>query len=135
MRRRQHAAALLLATVGSPAFAHHAIGGIYDSTRQETIEGVVAEFRFANPHPFLFIEVSADTGLRELWRLEMDNRFELARIGITAETFQPGDRVVARGSVARIRPQALYLRRLDRPGDGLRYEQRGSTPTLTIDGR
>jgi len=135
MRRLRNAAALLLAMVGSRAFAHHAIGGVYDGTRQETIEGIVAEFRFANPHPFLFVEVATETGLRELWRLEMDNRFELTRIGVTAETFRPGDRVVARGSLGRIRPQALYLRRLDRPADGLRYEQRGSTPSLTIDGR
>jgi hypothetical protein len=130
MRGRMHVAALLLAVLGDRAFAHHAIGGVYDSSRQQTIEGVVAEFRFTNPHPFLFVEVETDSALRQIWRLEMDNRFELARIGMTAETFQPGERVIARGSVGRVRPQSLYLRRLDRPADGLRYEQRGGTPYL-----
>ena len=96
----------------------------------ERIEGVVAEFRFTNPHPFLFVEVETDSGLLQVWRLEMDNRFELARIGMTAETFRPGERVVALGSPGRLRPQSLYLRRLDRPSDGLRYEQRGGTPSL-----
>lgn len=114
-----------------PAGAHHSIGRVYDGSQEERIEGVVAEFRFTNPHPFLFVEVETETGLRQTWRLEMDNRFELTRIGMTAETFRPGERVVARGSPDRIRPQSLYLRRLDRPSDGLRYEQRGGTPSLS----
>jgi hypothetical protein len=117
--------------VGECAFAHHSIGGVYDSSQQERVEGIVAEFRFTNPHPFLFIEVETRSGLRQVWRLEMDNRFELARIGMTAETFQPGERVIARGSPGRLRPQSLYLRSLDRPSDGLRYEQRGSRPYLS----
>lgn len=124
------ALALALALAASDLCAHHAIGRVYDSAQQITVEGTVTEFRFTNPHPLLFVEVVADSGLTQSWRLEMDNRFELARIGMSSETFQPGDRVVARGSAGRTRPQSIYLRRLDRPADGLRYEQRGSTPHL-----
>ncbi len=127
--------ALVLAFAGSDLSAHHALGQAYDSTEQVTIEGTVTEFRFTNPHPLLFVEVVTESGLTQSWRLEMDNRFELARIGMSAETFQPGDRVVARGSAGRTRPQSIYLRRLDRPADGLRYEQRGSTPHLAFGAR
>lgn len=130
MPRRIPAAALLVAVLADHAYAHHALGGVYDNSRQHTLEGVVTEFRFTNPHPFLFIEVQTESSLRQVWRLEMDNRFELARIGMTAETFQPGERVIARGSVGRVRPQSLYLRRLDRPADDLRYEQLGGRPSL-----
>jgi hypothetical protein len=52
-------------------------------------------FRFINLHPFLVIEVSRENGSREPWELEMDRR-ELAGIGITAESFQPGDAVLVR---------------------------------------
>lgn len=131
MDKRTYVAAWLLICVAEPAFPHHAIGGVYDSSQQERIEGVVTEFRFTNPHPFLFVEVETDSGLRQTWRLEMDNRFELARIGMTAETFRAGERIIARGSPGRLRPQSLYLRRLDRPSDGLRYEQRGGSPFLS----
>jgi hypothetical protein len=62
------------------------------------------------------------------WELEMDNRGELSRIGLSAETFKPGERVLVRGSRAQSGGRALYLRRLDRPADGFWYEQRGSTP-------
>ena len=130
MHRRICVAATLLMCFGEAAVAHHSIGRVYDGSQEETVEGVVTEFRFTNPHPFLFIEVETETGLKETWRLEMDNRFELARIGMTDETFRPGDRVVVGGSPDRIRPQSLYLRRLDRPSDGLRYEQRGGVPFL-----
>jgi hypothetical protein len=60
----------------------------------------------------------------------MDNRVELARIGVTAETSRPGDAVFVRGGIGLIRPRTLYLRRLDRPADGLWYEQRGSRPYI-----
>jgi len=110
--------------------AHHSIASFYDNSRQVTIEGLVTEFRFINPHPFLIIDAMADNAAPQTWQLEMDNRFELAEIGITADTFKLGDRVVVTGSAGRTQPQTLYLRRLDRPADGLRYEQVGSRPRV-----
>lgn len=121
--------ALVLAAAATPTSAHHSIAGVYDSSRRVTVEGEVAEFRFVNPHPILVIEVAAE-GETQSWRLEMDNRFELARIGITAETFRPGDRVIAAGSASRTEDHRLYLWRLDRPADSLRYEQVGGRPSI-----
>jgi hypothetical protein len=121
-------------TIGSPtAHAHHSIASYYDNKRQETIEGEVAEFRFVHPHPVLIVDVAGDGAEPDLWQLEMDNRGELAAIGITAETWKPGDRVVATGSLGRKEPQRLYIRRLDRPVDGLRYEQIGSRPRIGVE--
>ena len=122
--------AFSIVTGGSAAHAHHSIANFYDSKRQKTIEGHVSEFRFVNPHPILIVEVAADGAEPELWQLEMDNRSELAAIGITAETWKPGDRVVATGSLGRTEPQRLYLLRLERPADALRYEQVGTRPRI-----
>jgi hypothetical protein len=119
---------LLPALSGAPASAHHSFYGVYAPERDTAVEGVVTGFRFVNPHPFLDIDVIREDGSTESWELEMDNRGELARIGITAETFKPGDRVLARGSLALQRNQSMYMWRLDRPADGLWYEQRGTTP-------
>jgi hypothetical protein len=127
-RRNIVGAGLVLASAG--AAAHHSIGAVYDGARQQRLEGVVAEFRFVNPHPFVFITV-AGSEADERWRLEMDNRFELQSVGMTAETLQPGDRVVVTGSLGRIEPRTLYIRRLDRPADGFRYEQVGSRPRVS----
>jgi Family of unknown function (DUF6152) len=129
MTRWMSAAALGLAIASSPAWAHHAISAIYDSSKRVTVEGAVREFQFINPHPFLIINVT-DAGKTLEWRLEMDNRFELIDEGMGADTLKAGDLVVATGSLSRSNPQALYLMRLDRPADGFRYEQIGASPRV-----
>lgn len=127
--------AALLAGAPEPSAAHHTLSGVYERSQETTMRGVVLEFRFVNPHPILVIAVQAADGESESWQLEMDNRFELAEIGITADTFKLGDRVVVTGSAGRREPQTLYLRRLDRPADGLRYEQVGSRPRVNVQPR
>jgi len=115
---------------GMTAAAHHSISGVYDSSRKVTVEGLVSEFQLINPHPMLMIDVKDRAGNTQRWRLEMDNRGELAAIGITAGTFSPGERVVASGSLARAQPHSMYLLRLDRPVDGFWYEQVGQSPRI-----
>jgi hypothetical protein len=124
-------ATLALGLAGAAA-AHHSISAVYDGTRQQRIEGVVAEFQFVNPHPFVVVTVTADGGA-QLWRLELDNRFELAAIGVTSETLKPGDVVIVTGSVGRADARSLYVRRLDRPADGFRYEQVGTRPRVSTE--
>lgn len=119
-----------LLAAGQSAHAHHSIARVYDSDRQVTVTGVVTEFRFVNPHPLLLIEVLTDSGATQTWQLEMDNRFELAGIGMSAETFMPGDRVTASGGLGRTQAHSLYLRRLERSADGLLYRQVGYRPSL-----
>ena len=131
MIRWQVALGLSSLISGAAAHAHHSIASFYDINKQATIEGEVSEFRFVHPHPILIIDAAADGEEPELWQLEMDNRNELTAIGISAETFKPGDRVIATGSVAKTERQRLYLRRLDRAADGLLYEQVGSRPRIS----
>ena len=122
--------AAALATNVAVAHAHHSISSVYDSRRRATVEGVVAQFQLVHPHPFLLIDVKDAAGQAQRWRLEMDNRSELAEIGVTSNTFKPGDRVVVTGSLARTQPQSLYVLRLDRPIDGFWYEQVGQSPKI-----
>ena len=105
---------------------HHSIAGVYDSNRLVTIEGVIAEFHFVNPHPFVVLDAN-----NERWKLEMDNLSELVEVGMTKYTLKPGDRVVVSGKPARSTPpQGLYVMKLDRPADGFRYEQVGTSPRV-----
>ena len=118
------------ALFGMTTQAHHSISAVYDDTQRVTIEGVVTEFQFVNPHPIVVVDVRDSSGKAQQWRLEMDNQRELADIGFTIDTLKPGERLVVIGSLARRQAQSLYVRRLDRPSDGFSYEQVGSSPRI-----
>jgi hypothetical protein len=118
------------AAAGVPLRAHHSLSGVYDSSNRLSLDATVVEFRFVNPHPLLIVTAAASGERPAEWRLEMDNRFELEAIGMTARTFARGDRVVVNGSRGHGNAHALYIRRLDRPSDGLWYEQVGSSPRM-----
>ena len=121
---------LTLSLFASAAQAHHSLSN-YDQGRDVSADGVIEEFRFVNPHPVMMIGVTDPSGVRQTWRLEMDNLYELDEIGISKMTFKAGDRVTVSGNPDRTKPREIYLRRLDRPSDGLRYEQIGLRPRLT----
>jgi hypothetical protein len=110
---------------------HHSIAGVYDISRQVTLDGVIREFQFVNPHPFVIVNAKD-----EIWKLELDNLRELASVGMTKETLKVGDRIVVNGSPAREKSdRTLYVQRLDRPIDGFRLEQVGNSPRINSKSR
>jgi hypothetical protein len=115
----------------SAAEAHHSIAGMYDQSRRVTLDGTIAQFQFVNPHPFVVVDVTDANGGTQSWKAELDNRWELAEIGITATTFKAGDRVVLSGSPGRDRTPLMYVWRLERPADGFVYEQVGTSPRVS----
>ncbi len=107
---------------------------MYNTREEITIEGIVSELRFRNPHPILIVSVGDAVNATE-WLLEMDNRRELSRIGMTSDTLRPGDRVVVVGNPSLRVSQRAYIRRLDRPADGFGYEQVGNSPRINTPSR
>jgi hypothetical protein len=122
-------AALLCAS--ATASAHHSIAAVYDGSQPRILDGVIMQFAFVHPHPFILLEVRQGQSAPQTWRLEMDNRFELAEIGMMADTLKAGDHVIVSGSPGRVQPLTLYIRKLDRPKDGFQYEQAGFSPRIT----
>ena len=112
---------------GAVAQAHHSIAGVYDSAREVTVDGVVIEFQFVSPHPFIDVRESRGG---QTWQFEMDNRRELEAIGFAADTLKPGDRIVVTGSPARRGGNRMYIERLERLADGFGYEQYRNRPRL-----
>lgn len=86
------------------------------------LEGVVTEFQFVNPHPFVVIEIKNRDGQSEQWKLEMDDRVELVDLGFTKNTLKVGDRIKVIGNIARRDARSLYVRRLERLADGFIYQ-------------
>lgn len=112
----------------APIAGHHSLSE-YDASRQLTLTVVVREFHFVNPHPYLIADARVGS-LSSAWRLELDNRFELVQIGMTANTISTGDRLLVTGRPGRDQKPILYVRELDRPADGFRYEQLSSSPRI-----
>jgi len=129
MRRWLLTLTATVAISGAPAFAHHSLSD-FDGSRRVNLEGVIAQFHFVNPHPFIVIDVTDRSGAVQQWHLEMDNRWELSDIGMTKDTLKPGDRLVVSGNPGRSEPRILYIRKLERPADGYGFEQVGNRPQL-----
>ena len=105
------------------AGAHHAIDADYDPDNYITVEALVKEFRFINPHPYVTADVVNEAGETEEWRLLLDDRWELVEDGFSRSTLQPGDRLVVTGMPARHQSEQLYVRSIERPADGFLYTE------------
>ena len=57
-----------LALIAGPTLAHHSFA-MFDRDNQVDLEGVVQEFRFANPHTFIYLVVKQVDGSRVTWSL------------------------------------------------------------------
>jgi hypothetical protein len=60
---------LLLVSV--PMLGHHGTNASYDRTKTVTVKGTVTEFRYANPHPQLYVDVKDDSGKVTNWACEI----------------------------------------------------------------
>ena len=78
--------------VAASAYAHHSAAGI-DQTTTVTQEGTVKEFKWANPHSWIELEVKNAKGDTEIWNLEMNPPSYLVRAGWKSTTIKPGDKV------------------------------------------
>lgn len=104
------------------SFAHHWVSEVYDEHALVRLEVVVQQFRFINPHPFVSVVLSEASDLSDIWTLEMDNRWELADIGFTEDTLRVGDRIIITANPSPFDNRALYIRRIEHPRLGFRYE-------------
>ena len=90
--------------VFSGATAHHSNAPHYDRERPITIEGVVEEFEFVNPHAFLHVRADNESGESEVWACEMQTANTLRRQGWTEDRFTAGQSVTVSGIAARRDP-------------------------------
>jgi hypothetical protein len=85
---------LMSALLTSSVYAHHSAASI-DRSKTVTIEGTVKQFRWANPHAWMEIEVPNAKGSTDIWNLEMTSPAFLVRAGWKSTSVKPGDKVKA----------------------------------------
>jgi hypothetical protein len=98
-----------------------------DQTRTVTVEGVVKEFRWSNPHCWLDMEVADAKGAKAVWSFEMTSPAILVRAGWKSTTIKFGDKVKVVGNPMRNGdPGGLFVR-VTLP-DGTVMSQQGQPP-------
>jgi hypothetical protein len=96
MRTLRLGAAVALVTVaflaGAPASAHHSRAG-YDQAKDKltTINGVVAEVIWRNPHVYLTWDSKDEKGAVVRWTGEFSSPATMLSEGLSRDTFKPGD--------------------------------------------
>ncbi len=84
------AAALAFAT---SAGAHHSFA-MFDGDKDQTIEGVVKEFQWTNPHIWVQVNVVGPDGKVVEYSIEGGSPNALRRQGWSKDTMKSGDRIV-----------------------------------------
>ncbi len=90
-----------LCIVTETVLAHHGFAGRYDEENPITLDGVVVELQFINPHAAIIFQVRDEDGKVVRWNGHLGSATNLNRNeGWTKDTRQPGDRVTILGARA-----------------------------------
>ena len=87
---------VLFIVAASTAYAHHS-ATMFEQTKQITVEGVVKEFQYSNPHSWLLVDVTDKNGKVTTWGFEAEGPSTLQRAGIRPSVFPAGTKVTMTG--------------------------------------
>jgi len=86
---------LTLVSPVMPLSAHHSWP--INNDRLVTVKGTVIEFKWANPHPMMTLEVQANDGRTEQWLIGGPAINRMEANGWTKTTVKPGDVITGIG--------------------------------------
>lgn len=117
----------LLAILAFPltVSAHHSMA-IYDSSQNVSIEGTVTRVAWRNPHVYIYMDETLETGEVINWEVEGFGPSSFRRLGWSEETLKIGDPLVVAGNPTRnISRRGLYPLTMHRAGtkifDGMEF--------------
>ena len=93
--------ALTAGILGASLSAHHAASAAYHVDREITVQGVVTEVKWENPHTWVYVEVKDAGGKVVTWAFEGAVPNQLYRRGVTPAVLKPGVRVTIKAHPSR----------------------------------
>ncbi len=102
--------ALTVWLAAAPAsFAHHSVPGQFDMSKSVTLNGVVSQVDWVNPHIYVHLAVKENSGKTATWALGTLPTAMMRKAGLTKESLmgKPGEVVTIRAFPARDGTQHL----------------------------
>ena len=116
------------ALVLTPALlqAHHS-AVMFDDAKEVTVQGVVKEFQFTNPHSWLLVDVTDKDGKVTTWGFEAEGPTTLMRNKVRPGDFKAGTKLTITGHPMKDgRPAALWMKAVR--DDGVEFYPSGRGP-------
>ena len=111
-----------LAVMAVPSMAHHS-GTMFEKEKTITVEGVVKQFQYTNPHSWLLVDVTNKNGSVTTWGFEAEGPSTLQRAGIRPSDFAVGTKLKITGHPMKDgTPAAVWVDAVR--ADGKRFEPR-----------
>ncbi len=92
--------AVFLCVLASAAHAHHS-NTAFDTSRSVEWRVVVTEFKFVNPHAYVYFTMPDAAGKLVNGRCELGARTALTHLGWTIDTVKPGEKITVKGAPGR----------------------------------
>jgi hypothetical protein len=89
------------------AWAHHAIQGKFDVSKNTELTGVVTYVDWRNPHAHIFMNVTGKGGVLN-YAVELESPVELEMDGWKGNTLRPGDKISVKGYPSRDRSRQVW---------------------------
>ena len=99
---------ILTLTGAEILMAHHSVPVNFDQSSSITVEGVLTEIRWANPHSHFRMDVTDEEGATAEWLVEMGSLNTMKRSGFEMHLFLVGGPVVITGWPGR-RDRVVFL--------------------------
>jgi hypothetical protein len=106
--------------------AHHS-GVMFEEVKEVTVQGVVKEFQYTNPHSWLLVDVTNPDGSVTTWGFEAEGPSTLMQRRIRKGDFAPGTKLTITGHPMKDgRPAALWMKAVR--ADGVEFNPRPLPP-------
>ena len=90
-----------LALACLPVHAHHSFAAEYDNKKPVELKGTVTSVEWVNPHAWIHLDVTDDSGKVTSWSCELGSPNLLMRNGWRKDSIKPGDSIIVTGSAAK----------------------------------